>query len=110
MTKNLSCKDIYRRGYEKVKSPIKHSLTAKSRPARASFLEVFILDKHRGRLRQEKANLTRRITEIDREIGLLDREIDAMRRKVEVDMGQLAGRVDGAPYEEPPVRTMPITY
>ena len=75
-------KKSIKRGYSAMKTPIKHSLTTKSRPVKSSYLEIFIMDKHRSRLKQEKANLSRRINQIQKELASLDKAIAVMGKKV----------------------------
>ena len=82
-------KDI-KRGNLKRKTAIKHSLTTKSRPVKSSYLEIFIMDKHRSRLKQEKANLSCRINLIHKELASLDKAIAAMGRDVKEDIGSMS--------------------
>jgi len=93
-----------------MKTPIKHSRTARSRPSRASFLEVFILDKHRGRLKQEWSNLNRRLNEIEGELEALERELKTKRQMLAVDMDQMGDGGASSFQEARNVRTMSITY
>ncbi|MBU1344138.1 MAG: hypothetical protein KKE44_20820 [Proteobacteria bacterium] len=79
-----------KRGCLKRNSAIKRSLTAKSRPVKSSYLGIFIMDKHRSRLRQEKANLTRRINLIDKELASLDKAIAEMGKDVKGDIGSMS--------------------
>ena len=75
-------KDAVRRGYSKMRTATKHNIITKSRPAKSSYLEIFIMDKHRSRLKQEKANLSRRINQIQKELASLDKAIAVMGKKV----------------------------
>ncbi|MCF8074745.1 MAG: hypothetical protein K9K87_01040 [Desulfotignum sp.] len=83
-------KKIVRSGSLKRKTAIKHSLTTKSRPVKSSYLEIFIMDKHRSRLKQEKANLSYRINQIHKELASLDKAIAAMSRDVKEDVGSMS--------------------
>ncbi|MBU1340508.1 MAG: hypothetical protein KKE44_10400 [Proteobacteria bacterium] len=83
-------KKSMKRGCSKRNTAIKHSLTTKSRPVKSSYLEIFIMDKHRSRLKQEKANLTRRINQIHKELASLDKAIAAMGRDVKENIGSMS--------------------
>ncbi|WP_139163872.1 hypothetical protein [Desulfoluna spongiiphila] len=109
MAKHRHGKDIYRRGYGNMRTPIKHNIAAKFRPVQSSYLEMFILDKHRSRLRQERANLLRRIHEIEAELSCLDAKILEMRDGVEEEMDQMSDE-PAAPGGETGIRTIPLGY
>jgi len=109
MAKHRHGKDIYRRGYGNMRTPIKHNIAAKFRPVQSSYLEMFILDKHRSRLRQERANLLRRIHEIEAELSCLDAKIHEMRDGVEEEMDQMSDEPVG-PGGETGLRTIPLGY
>ncbi|MBC8441228.1 MAG: hypothetical protein H8D87_16265 [Deltaproteobacteria bacterium] len=83
-------KAIIKRGCSKMKTAIKHSLTTKSRPVKSSYLEIFIMDKHRSRLKQEKANLSNRINQIHKELASLDKAIAVMGKDVKGDIGSMS--------------------
>ena len=90
MSNSPHIKKSIRRGYSGIKTPIKHNLTTKSRPVKSSYLEIFIMDKHRSRLKQERANLSDKIYEIDKELASLDKAIALMGRDVGEDIGFLS--------------------
>jgi len=90
MSNLLQGKKVIKSGSLKRKTAIKHSLTTKSRPVKSSYLEIFIMDKHRSRLKQEKANLSCRINQIHKEIASLDKAIAAMGRDVKEDLGSMS--------------------
>ncbi len=110
MAKHRHAKDIYRRGYGNMPTPIRRNLAAKFRPVQSSYLEMFILDKHRARLRQEKANLSRRILEIESELAGLNDKITEMRNGVEYEMDQVAHEPTTNSADEAALRTMALGY
>ncbi len=90
MSSSPHLKKTIKRGCLQRNSAIKHGLTTKSRPVKSSYLEIFILDKHRSRLRKEKANLTRRINQIHKELAALDKAIATMGKDVKGDIGLIS--------------------
>ena len=42
---------------------------------RSGYLEMFIIDKHRSKLLQERVNLTKRINQINAEIARIDKDL-----------------------------------
>ena len=110
MAKHRHGKDIYRRSYGNMRTPIKHNLAAKFRPVQSGYLEMFSLDKHRTRLRQERANLLRRVHEIEAELVGLDAKIREMRSGVEEEMEQMDEEQVEKQGPESGIRTMPLGY
>jgi len=86
MAKNQPLKDIHRKGYSNLKTAIKHNLATKSRPMRSGYLEMFIIDKHRSRLLQERKNLTRRVNQINAELVNIEKGLSEKRVVVEQDI------------------------
>lgn len=101
--------DIYRRGYGNMRTPLKHNLGSKFRPMRSTYLEMFILDKHRSRLGQEKANLSRRIAQIEAELVGLNHKIEVMKGEMESEMNQMGDEASETGME-PGIRTQPMGY
>ena len=68
-------RDTHRQGCSNLKTAIKHNLGTKSEPMRSGYLEMFIIDKHRSKLLQERANLTKRTNQINAEIVRIDKDL-----------------------------------
>ena len=65
-----------------MRPPIKRGLNAKIRPVQSRHLEMFILAKHCDRLRQERANLQRRVNQIDEELSKIHNRITNLRKEI----------------------------
>ena len=74
-----------RRGVSNLKRGVRSRLTKKGRATRADYLEIFIREKHRARLNQEKSNLSRRINQIDGELACLEKEVKNLKLDLEED-------------------------
>lgn len=107
---NASGKEAYRRSYGSMKTPIKHGMTTRSRTPNSSFLEIFIMDKHRTRLNQERANLARRIGEIDHEIAALNKQINNLKKEVGMNLNTMSGESVARGCDLKTVKSMPLTY
>lgn len=112
MSSSPHIKKSIKRGYSGIKTPIKHSLTTKSRPVKSGYLEIFIMDKHRSRLKQERANLSTRIYEIDKELAALDKAIAVMGRDVGGDIGFMSPPAAAASFakEVETIKRMTFKY
>ena len=84
MKKNKSCKAIYRKSYSNLKTPLKSNITTKSQPTQSSYMEIFILDKHKTQKKQEKNNLERRIKELNSLIEKINKKMDEIKKKIDI--------------------------
>ncbi|MBU0465625.1 MAG: hypothetical protein KKE12_18855, partial [Proteobacteria bacterium] len=75
-------KDAVRRGLSEIRTATKNNISAKSWPVKSSYLEMFIMNNHRSRLKREKANLNLRFNQIQSELASLDKAISMMGKKV----------------------------
>ena len=104
-------KDAVRRGYSKMRTAIKHSTITKSRPVKSSYLEMFIMDNHRSRLKQEKANLNRRINQIQKELASLDKAVVVMGKNVKSDIASMSNKsIRFSKDDISTINTMSLTY
>jgi len=103
-------RDIHRQGCSNLKTAIKHNLGTKSRPMRSGYLEMFIVDKHRSRLLQEKANLSKRVKQIDAEIAHIDKELAERKSVVEHDIHSIDHRGIAEDKVIENIKSMPLDY
>ena len=104
-------KDAVRRGYSKMRTAIKHKIITKSRPVKSSYLEMFIMDNHRSRLKQEKANLNRRINQIQKELTSLDKAVVVMGKNVKSDIASMSNKsIRFSKDDISTINTMSLTY
>lgn len=98
-----------RRGVSNLKRGVSSSLTQRSHGARADYLEVFIREKHKARLNQEKTNLSRRITQINEELECLEKEVKNLKLELEEDKprAKAADKIDRIPKT---LKTISIDY
>lgn len=118
MTLHPLGRDISQRVRGLVKSPIRQGIKAIVRPVHSScYLEMFILDKRRFRLKQERDNILFRRAQIEMELTDLDRRINSIKKRVESDLSQVShassrvvGRADGSDLGPIELHTMPMDY
>jgi predicted RNase H-like nuclease (RuvC/YqgF family) len=110
MSSNFSKKDTYRIGYAQLKTPIKCGITTKSRPVRSDHLEIYVLEKHRLRLKQERANISRRIDQIDAELSNINERIYSMKTEVEQDICNMSHENITNSDNIKTLRKMPLNY
>ena len=104
-------KDAVRRGYPKMRTAIKHNIITNSRPVKSSYLEMFIMDNHRSRLKQEKANLNRRINQIQSELASLDKAISMLGKKVKGGIASMSNKsIRFSNDDISTIKTMSLTY
>ena len=98
-----------RRGVSSLKTGVKSRSTKKGRTTQADYLEIFIREKHRARLHQEKTNLNRRINQINVELECLEKEVKNLKLELEEDkpMSKAADKIDRIPKT---LKTISIDY
>jgi predicted nucleic acid-binding Zn-ribbon protein len=74
-----------RRGVSNLKRGVRSSLTQRGHSARADYLEIFIREKHKARLHQERSNLNGRISQINDELACLEKEVKNLKLELEED-------------------------
>ena len=111
-------RDICQRGHRFVKSSIRQGIKAIVRPVHSSdYLEMFILDKRRFRLKQERDNILFRRAQIEMELTDLDQRINSIKKRVESDLSQVScasnrvvSRADGGDLETIDFHNVPVGY
>ena len=99
------------RGVTDVKTAIRSKVHSKPRLKGSEYLEMFILEKNKARLSQEKENLEKRKNEIDKDIGVIRGEL----ARLEHVMSQLKNTQGNMekhekPIPQKPVKTMTMDY
>ena len=74
-----------RRGVSNLKRGANSILAQRGHNTRSDYLEVFIREKHKARLHQEKTNLNRRINQINEELACLEKEVKNLKLELEED-------------------------
>ena len=81
MDENFRGKNLRRAGHGKMARPVRRGLSAKVRPVQSRHLEMFILAKHKERLRQEMSNLQSRVDQIEEELSRLRSRMLQLRKE-----------------------------
>jgi CII-binding regulator of phage lambda lysogenization HflD len=98
-----------KRGYSQIKSPIKSNMTTKYRPKRRDYLEIFILEKHKSRMIQERSNLGCRVNQIDQDIEKINKSIEQLRQEIDHEVGHALPMERGVQAPKN-LKKMTVTY
>lgn len=98
-----------RRGVSHLKTGVGFNLRKKGHSTQADYLEIFIREKHRARLNQERSNLNRRINQIDGELACLEKEVKNLKLELEEDksMAKVTDKTERIPKT---LKTISIDY
>jgi len=66
------------RSVSDINTAVSAKLRSRPRLKRAEFLDMFILEKNKVRLEQERENLSKRVSQIEKDISVLDGEIEIL--------------------------------
>ncbi len=66
------------RSVSDINTAVSTKLRSRPRLKRAEFLDMFILEKNKVRLEQERGNLNKRISQIEKDISVIDGEIEIL--------------------------------
>ena len=99
------------RGVTDVKTAIRSKVHSKPRLKGSEYLEMFILDKNKARMKQEKENLDKRKREINKDIRLIESEIARLEDIIlQLKGGPANTEKPEKPIPQKPVKTMTIDY
>lgn len=71
-----------RRTVSDIKTALRAKVRSKPKVRGSEFLEMFILEKNRARLEQEKENIEKKRGQIDKDIEFIDDELEQLQGKV----------------------------
>jgi len=72
-----------RRTVSDIKTALRVKIRSKPKVRGSEFLEMFILEKNKARLEQEKGNVEKKIEQIEKDIGFIDEELEDLQITVD---------------------------
>ena len=94
-----------------IKTAVRAKLRGKPRVRGSEFLEMFILEKNKSRLEQEKANVGKRSNQIEKDISFLDEELQTLGDALtegKTDNGNQPKPIKRTPSK--PIKVMKVEY
>ncbi len=102
------------RSVSDINTAVSSKLRSRPRLKRAEFLDMFILEKNKVRLEQERANLNRRVSQIEKDISVIDGEIEILKSIVaeskDKDAIVYTGKHEKKQMPPKPMNMMKIDY
>ena len=101
-----------RRTVSDIKTALRAKIRSKPKVRGSEFLEMFILEKNKARLEQERGNVEKKIEQIEKDIGFIDEELEELHITVDgskqSNRNTLKHKDSKAPKK--PIKTMTIEY
>jgi len=99
-----------RRTVSDIKTALRAKVQSKPRVRGSEYLEMFVLEKSRSRLEQEKENVEKRKTQIEKDIFVIDDELKNLEELLSQDKGTNVTKKHKKLTPSKPMKTMKIEY
>ncbi len=81
-----------RRTLSDIKTAVRSKIRSKPRVTGSEYLEMFVLEKNKARLEQEKQNVDKRKTQIEKDISVINEELETLEDMVSETNGATRNR------------------
>jgi len=100
-----------RRTVSDIKTALRAKVRSKPRVTGSEFLEMFILEKNKARLEQEKIHVEKRHDQIDKDISVIEGELENLGERVSQDGERVIKRIDNKKQKyKKNIKKMTIDY
>ncbi|MCG2757076.1 MAG: hypothetical protein L6263_01410 [Desulfobacteraceae bacterium] len=99
-----------RRTVSDIKTALRSKVRSKPRVRGSEYLEMFVLEKNKSRLEQEKENVAKRETQIEKDISVIDDELKDLEELLSQDKDTSVTKKHKKLIPSKPMKTMKIEY